>query len=196
MKSIEQLIKPQKLVNSTDYPLANISNFDESNPIRREDVSIVLDKFCRQSIIRDEAEKKGISDKFFMSIYNSFRMRCLDVQKLKPELKVIFSDIVRHNHSVDLLFLYFFSHAQSLYPHLESLDDMKLISDLTQPHTWYTEARSIHRKIVFHAGKQPFQLHIISEFRPDEQWKDLCGSSTFHGCKDGCLLRTAAIAGC
>jgi ATP-dependent RNA helicase SUPV3L1/SUV3 len=131
---------------------AKISNFDESNPIRREDVSAILDIFCRQSIVRDEAQKKGISEKFFMTIFNSFRQRCLDVEKLKPELRVIFSDIKNHNHSVDLIFPFFFAHAQSLYPHLDSLDDMKVISDLTQPHNWYPEARSIHRKVLFHAG--------------------------------------------
>lgn len=29
---------------------------------------------------------------------------------------------------------------------------MKIISDLTQPHNWYPEARAIQRRIIFHAG--------------------------------------------
>lgn len=57
-------------------------------------------------------------------------------------------------HSVDTLFMFFLSHARKVYPHLESLEDLKLISDLTQPHNWYPEARNIQRKIVFHAGKR------------------------------------------
>jgi len=152
IRPIEQLIKPMNIKQQKLGRTASISNFDETDQLKKEDVSAILDTFCRQSMVREEAKKKGISDKFFMSIYNSFRMQCLDVTNLKPELRVLFSDIKKYNHSVDLLFQYFFAHAQSLYPHLDSLDDMKLISDLTQPHNWYPEARSIHRKIVFHAG--------------------------------------------
>lgn len=149
---MEQLIKPMPIKRPKPKLSAEISNFSESIPLKKEDVSEILDRFCRQSMVREEAKSKGISDKFFMSIYNSFRMHCMNVAALTPELRVIFSDIKYSNHSVDLLFPYFFAHAQSLYPHLESLDDMKLISDLTQPQNWYPEARSIHRKIIFHAG--------------------------------------------
>jgi ATP-dependent RNA helicase SUPV3L1/SUV3 len=55
-------------------------------------------------------------------------------------------------HSVDLLFPFFITHARQVFPHLESLEELKAISDLTQPHNWYPDARSINRKIIFHAG--------------------------------------------
>lgn len=43
-------------------------------------------------------------------------------------------------------------HARKVFPHLECLDDLRLISDLTEPPNWYPEARNINRKIIFHAG--------------------------------------------
>lgn len=48
--------------------------------------------------------------------------------------------------------MFFLAHARKVYPHLESLEDLKLISDLTQPHNWYPEARTIQRRVIFHAG--------------------------------------------
>ncbi|PIO55000.1 hypothetical protein TELCIR_23622 [Teladorsagia circumcincta] len=32
------------------------------------------------------------------------------------------------------------------------MDDLRMISDLTQPHNWYPDARTVQRKIIFHAG--------------------------------------------
>lgn len=55
-------------------------------------------------------------------------------------------------HSVDSLFPYFLAHARKVFPHLECIDDLRRISDLTQPHNWYAEARKLFRKVVFHAG--------------------------------------------
>ena len=53
---------------------------------------------------------------------------------------------------MDSLYPYFVKHAHKVFPHLECRDQLQQISDLTQPHNWYPEARAIHRKIVFHAG--------------------------------------------
>ena len=43
-------------------------------------------------------------------------------------------------------------HAKKMYPHIECLDDLIKISDMSLPANWYQEARTIRRKIVFHAG--------------------------------------------
>lgn len=56
-------------------------------------------------------------------------------------------------HSPDLLFVHFLNHARKVFPHLEAIEELRSISDLTQPHNWYPEARAINRKIIFHAGK-------------------------------------------
>lgn len=39
-----------------------------------------------------------------------------------------------------------------MFPHLNCMDDLKKLSDLTEPTNWYTKAREIKRKIIYHAG--------------------------------------------
>ena len=39
-----------------------------------------------------------------------------------------------------------------MFPHLDCLDELKQISDLTNPPNWYPEAREINRKFIYHAG--------------------------------------------
>ena len=39
-----------------------------------------------------------------------------------------------------------------MFPHLDCIDELKLISDLTNPPNWYPEARAMSRKVVFHGG--------------------------------------------
>ena len=50
------------------------------------------------------------------------------------------------------LFPYFLKHTNEMYPHLTMMDDLKQISDLTEPSNWYPDARSIKRKVIYHAG--------------------------------------------
>ncbi|XP_052773978.1 ATP-dependent RNA helicase SUPV3L1, mitochondrial-like isoform X2 [Mya arenaria] len=39
-----------------------------------------------------------------------------------------------------------------MFPHIECIDELALISDLTVPTNWFPMARSMDRKIIFHAG--------------------------------------------
>ena len=76
----------------------------------------------------------------------------MDVHHLPTELYILFSDILcgaQHNHDI---FPYFLTHARKVFPHLDCIDELKLISDLTNPPNWYPEARAINRKIIFHSG--------------------------------------------
>ena len=76
----------------------------------------------------------------------------MNVELLPTELYILASDILAgasHNHDI---FPYFLAHAKKVFPHLDCIDDLKLISDLTDPANWYPEARAINRKIIFHAG--------------------------------------------
>ena len=43
---------------------------------------------------------------------------------------------MRHNHDI---FPYYLGHAKKVFPHLDCLDELKLISDLTNPPNWYPE---------------------------------------------------------
>lgn len=81
-----------------------------------------------------------------------FRKYCLNAETLPVDLHVVVSDILQGaGHPSDIL-PYFLRHARQMFPHLECMDDLKKISDLTSPSSWYPQARAITRKIVFHAG--------------------------------------------
>uniref|UniRef100_A0A7E4ZPZ0 ATP-dependent RNA helicase SUV3 homolog, mitochondrial n=1 Tax=Panagrellus redivivus TaxID=6233 RepID=A0A7E4ZPZ0_PANRE len=149
-KSLEDLVKPIPVV--TPSQSNELADFDGVDALNKDAVSLILAEFSKRPTIRELAEENGISAKLFMKAFLSFRQHCMKIEYLDPALKVTLSDILNHNHSVDSLFVFFLGHAWKVYPHLESLEDLKLISDLTQPHNWYPEARTIQRKIVFHAG--------------------------------------------
>ena len=68
------------------------------------------------------------------------------------ELHVIISDILAGAGYVDDIFPYFLQHAKQVYPHLECIEDLRKISDLTEPAHWYPMARNLKRKIIYHAG--------------------------------------------
>ena len=111
-----------------------------------------LNTFFVHPEIKQLCKDQGLDDYLLNQAYTSFRRFCMDVNHLPTELYILFSDILcgaRHNH--DLL-PYFLTHARKVFPHLECIEELKQISDLTSPPDWYPEARSIQRKIVFHAG--------------------------------------------
>ncbi|KAF8387054.1 hypothetical protein PRIPAC_76196 [Pristionchus pacificus] len=107
------------------------------------------------------------TDKIFMRSFLSFRAHCLNVAGLEPALAVTLKDIIHDKHDVERLFPYFLSHARRIFPHLEAMDDLRMISDLTQPHNWYPEARTVQRKIFFHAGptNSGKTYHALQRFR-------------------------------
>ena len=61
-------------------------------------------------------------------------------------------DIFTARRHEDDIYPYFLNHARKVFPHLECMDDLRLISDLSDPTNWYPEARSIQRKVIFHSG--------------------------------------------
>ena len=65
-----------------------------------------------------------------------------------------FSDILAGSDErhIDDIFPYFLTHARKVFPHLECMEDLRMISDLSDPTNWYPEARSIQRKVIFHSG--------------------------------------------
>ena len=120
--------------------------------INRQALLKELNLFYFHPEIKTLCKEQGLDDYLLNQAYTSFRRFCMDVKHLPTELYVLFSDILcgaKHNHD---LFPYFISHARKVFPHLECLDDLKLISDLTSPPDWYPEARNIQRKFIFHAG--------------------------------------------
>lgn len=84
--------------------------------------------------------------------FASFRKYCFEVDSLPAELYIKLYDIVNGTANPDDLFPYFLNHAKEIFPHLSCMDDLRRISDFTNPSTWYPEARKNQRKIIFHAG--------------------------------------------
>ncbi|CAJ0558544.1 unnamed protein product, partial [Mesorhabditis spiculigera] len=126
---------------------------DYSTGLDSIEVALCLDEFSRRPMIRELALEHGLGDKLFMQAYRSFKDFCLQKDAvLEPALLVTLHDIIKDGHDVDNLYQFFLAHAKKVFPHIEAMNELKMISDLTQPHNWYPDARTIQRKIIFHAG--------------------------------------------
>jgi len=129
-------------------------NFGEeiAGKINKQALLKELNRFFTSPEIKLLCKEHGLDDYLYNQAYSSFRRFCMNVDLLPTELYILFSDILagaNHNHDI---FPYFFGHAKKVFPHLDCLDDLRLISDLTDPCAWYPEARAINRKVIFHAG--------------------------------------------
>lgn len=111
-----------------------------------------VNKFYQLQPIRELAKSQHIDDKLFMKVFISFRRFCFKSVSLPPELYITFCDIIDgHRHLTDL-WPFFLSHAREVFPHLECHEELRKISDLGLPHSWYPQARAKTRKIYFHSG--------------------------------------------
>lgn len=148
-KSINQLFKPLIVkANPDDMNLGEqiAGKLDKSTLLR------ALNKFLANEEIKKLSKEHGLDDYLYHQAYVSFRKFCLDVQYLPTDLYILFCDVLQGAKPIDDVFPFFLQHARKVFPHLECLDDLKIISDLTNPPNWYPEARQINRKIIFHAG--------------------------------------------
>ncbi|KAI5641916.1 hypothetical protein NE865_05915 [Phthorimaea operculella] len=119
--------------------------------LKKQDLLKILNKFYQKPEVRTLASENGLDDQLLHQAFLSFRRHCLE-HDLPPDLHITISDILQGAGHVDDLFPYFLRHARLAFPHLDCLDDLKKISDLRTPANWYPQARSMNRKIVFHAG--------------------------------------------
>lgn len=129
-------------------------NFGEeiAGKIHKQALLKELNRFYTSPEVKTLCKEHGLDDYIYNLAYSSFRNYCMNIHLLPTELYILFSDILAgasHNHDI---FPYFFSHSKKVFPHLDCIDDLKLISDLTEPPNWYPDARAINRKIIFHAG--------------------------------------------
>lgn len=156
-----------KLAPSTDFseksklfkPVTVLPNADDNKlgeeiagEIDRSELLKLLKSFFQDKNIQALSKEQGLDDYLYWQACISFRKFCMDVAYLPPELYILFSDILQGAVNRSSIFPYFLTHARKVFPHLECLDELKLVSDLTNPPNWYPEARSMNRKIIFHAG--------------------------------------------
>eukprot|EP00095_Tigriopus_kingsejongensis_P000643 maker-scaffold552_size138156-snap-gene-0.24 protein:Tk00643 transcript:maker-scaffold552_size138156-snap-gene-0.24-mRNA-1 annotation:"hypothetical protein D910_00282" len=146
-------------VNQLFKPLIVKPNQDDMNlgeeiagKLSKSALLRALNKFHLNPEIKMLSKEHGLDDYLYHQAYISFRKFCLDVQLLPTDLYILFGDVLQGSKTVDDIFPFFLQHARKVFPHLECLDDLRVISDLTNPPNWYPEARQINRKIVFHAG--------------------------------------------
>lgn len=152
-RKLEDFVKPVEVpipVTGVESNESNIEGF--GLPVSTEAKSMILDQFRARPLVRELAEENGLNARLFIEAFRSFRNYCRNAKPLDPAISVTISDIVHNGHSVDTLFPFFLTHARKVFPHLVCIEDLRMISNLTQPHNWYSEARKLFRKVVFHAG--------------------------------------------
>ena len=88
----------------------------------------------------------------FQEAILSFRKYCIESSPLPVELHVKLYDIINSASNESDIFPYFIEHAYKMFPHFNCLEELKELSDLTDPSNWYQDARNLKRKIVYHAG--------------------------------------------
>ncbi|KAI8737937.1 ATP-dependent RNA helicase SUPV3L1, mitochondrial [Biomphalaria glabrata] len=120
--------------------------------IRKENMLKLLMQFHSREEVKKLAQSHGLDHSLFHKAFLSFRNFCIKSEQLPVDLHIVFSDILQGSGHVDDIFPYFLKHSYEVFPHLESMEDLKKISDLRYPANWYPEARSIQRKFIFHAG--------------------------------------------
>ncbi|XP_072177561.1 ATP-dependent RNA helicase SUPV3L1, mitochondrial-like [Diadema setosum] len=119
---------------------------------KKDELLKILNKFSKRLPIQKLAAEQGLDDNLFHQSFVSFQKYVMDAEALEPDLHIILSDILVGAGHIDDIFPYFMRHARQIFPALDCMEDLKKISDLSDPAHWYPEARAIRRKIVFHAG--------------------------------------------
>ena len=147
--SAQSLFKPVTVMpNPDDIDLGE----EIAGKISKQALLKQLNIFYQDNDIKALSKEHGLDEYLYHQAYISFRKFCMDVKLLPAELYVLFSDVLAGATHIHDIFPYFLTHARKVFPHLECLDELKLISDLTDPPNWYPDARNIQRKIIFHAG--------------------------------------------
>ncbi|KYN34951.1 hypothetical protein ALC56_10919 [Trachymyrmex septentrionalis] len=120
--------------------------------LKKTNLLKILNTFSNKTEIKELAQQYGLHSYLQGQAFTNFKQYCLGTESLPVDLYVVLSDILQGARNVTDIFPYFISHAKKIFPHLDCLDDLKKISDLRNPATWYPLARSKNRKIIFHAG--------------------------------------------
>ncbi|XP_044730588.1 ATP-dependent RNA helicase SUV3 homolog, mitochondrial, partial [Chrysoperla carnea] len=151
--------KDSSKLSTLFVPVPVKSNPDDINvgaeltgKLNKSDVMKILNKFYQKKEIKSLAMENGLDNYLLHQAYVSFRRYCLETDALPVDVHIVLSDILQGSGHVDDLFPYFLRHAKQMFPHLDCMDDLIKISDLRTPANWYPNARSITRKIIFHAG--------------------------------------------
>ncbi|XP_045190308.2 ATP-dependent RNA helicase SUV3 homolog, mitochondrial-like [Mercenaria mercenaria] len=131
-------------------------------------------KVLRQFIIDQStqmlAAQHGLEGTVYETALQSFRKYCIGSSQLPVELHIVFKDLVQDVGHVSDLFPFFLNHSKIVYPHLDCMEDLQKISDLTDPSRWYPLARTMQRKIIYHSGptNSGKTYHALKRFMESE----------------------------
>lgn len=123
-----------------------------TQPLDKGELLKVLNRFYKKREMQKMAADGGLDARLFHQAFVSFRKYVLEMSSLSADLHIILSDICCGAGHIDDIYPYFMRHAKEIFPMLDCMDDLRKISDLRVPATWYPEARAIFRKVIFHAG--------------------------------------------
>ncbi|XP_032807832.1 ATP-dependent RNA helicase SUPV3L1, mitochondrial isoform X2 [Petromyzon marinus] len=118
----------------------------------KNEVLKILNKFYKRKEMQKLGVDNGLDARLFHQAFISFRKWVMESNALPVEFHIALSDISYGAGHVDDIFPYFLQHSRQIFPMLECMEELRKISDLRFPSNWYPEARSMQRKIVFHAG--------------------------------------------
>lgn len=143
-----------------------ITVVDSNKILKKSDIQTVLVKFFTAEKVRKLAKENGLDLQLLRQGFNDFRSYCMITETLPKDLHIIISNIVKGKPVTDL-FPHFILHAKKIFPHLDFMEELKRISDLRTPAKWYEQARSMKRKIIFHAGptNSGKTYHALERFR-------------------------------
>ncbi|KAH8277073.1 hypothetical protein KR026_004805 [Drosophila bipectinata] len=147
--NVSALFKPVQVQANVD---AEDVGSELVGKLEKAELLKILNKFTQRREVKMLCSENGLDSYLQQQAFGSFRRYCIEAENLPVDLHITFSDIMQGAGHIDDIFPYFLRHAKTVFPHLDCMDDLKKISDLRQPANWYTNARAITRKIVFHAG--------------------------------------------
>ncbi|CAD5113633.1 DgyrCDS2795 [Dimorphilus gyrociliatus] len=149
-KDINEIIKPVPI-----KPFENrYENVGEElcGTLEKSELIKLLNKFYRRPNLKTLAKEQGLDSNLLHQAYVSFRRYCVESSSLPVDLHIVLSDILQGSGHVDDIFPYFLRHAKTMFPHIDCLEDLRKISDLRTPASWYPDARRLQRKIIYHSG--------------------------------------------
>ncbi|KAM5140701.1 ATP-dependent RNA helicase SUPV3L1, mitochondrial [Mantella aurantiaca] len=120
--------------------------------LNKSEVLKFLNKFYRRKEIQKLGTENGLDARLFHQAFICFRKFVMETDPLPVDLHIVLNDICCGAGHVDDLFPFFMGYAKQVFPMLDCMDDLRKISDLRLPPNWYSDARAIQRKIIFHSG--------------------------------------------
>ncbi|KAG4066866.1 hypothetical protein HA402_012933 [Bradysia odoriphaga] len=136
---------------------------------RKSDILKATSQFFQNEQHRKLLRDHDVDDPTIDYLFETFRENCLDPRSIAHELYDKLNDVIEGVAHPDEFFPLFLEHATKMLPEKKSIqclrkqhfidqiiperqEDIKQNSDLTNPPSWYPEARCRKRRIVYHAG--------------------------------------------